>query len=176
MMFAASTPKRSALGRDRQNELLEPSLFRRKMEAASVLPIVPPATRAETRDAGIGGERGRGQALVSSALPARPNARQYLFHLTADARRVSEQEVRSAVVAVTPTEVERVARAVAKLRGRYLAQIVDAGTAKQGAPGRGEVEQLRQARENYEELESGFATLRAAIEAGEIPLEGVRRD
>ncbi len=176
MMFAASTPKKSALGRDRQHELLEPSLFRRKMEAASILPIVPPATKGEVHDDRPRSERVRSQALVSSALPARPNARQYLLHLTADTRRVSEQEVRSAVVAVTPTEVERVARAVAKLRGRYLAQIVDAGTAKQGAPSRGEVEQLRHARESYEELESGFATLRAAIEAGEIPLEGVRRD
>jgi len=145
-------------------EEFEPSLFRRKMEAASGLPVQP----AETGPTKSGG-------AVVSRIPA-PNVRQYLFNLTGETRRLNESEVRNAVVGVTPAEVERVARAVARLRGRYLAQVVDIGAAAQGPLTRGEIEQLRVARQNYEELETGFAALRNAIEAGEIPLEGIRRD
>lgn len=165
MLFTASTAKRqppvvAASGA----EALEPSLFRRKMESASMLPAAPAAAMPPRRN---------GTAV--SRIPA-PSVRQYLFNLAGESRRLSESEVRNAVVGVTPIEVERVARAVARLRGRYLAQVVDIGAAAQGPLTRGEIEQLRAARENYEEMEAGFAALRGAIEAGEIPLEGIRRD
>jgi hypothetical protein len=168
MLFTASANKRSAVAvlDMPEDAAKEPSLFRRKMEAASMVPAVPGMTGNATRN-----DSGRGYVL-----PASPNVRQYLFHLSSDARRLNETELRNAVVGVTPVEVERVARTVAKLRGRYLAQVVDTGAAAQGPLTRGEIEQLRQARENYEEMEAGFAALRAAIESGEIPLEGVRRD
>ncbi len=166
MLFTASAKPAVTVFHNTEMEAAEPSLFRRKMESAGMLAGVP-APRSDA--AGADGGRGK-------LYPANPNVRQYLLHLAADARRLSESEVRNAVVGVTPTEVERVARAVAKLRGRYLAQVVDAGAAAQGPLTRGEIDQLRQARENYEEMEAGFAALRRAIEAGEIPLEGVRRD
>lgn len=161
MLFTASTAKRPLPMPPA--DVAEPSLFRRKMEAASMLPATPAAQSAP-----------RGGAIVSR-IPA-PSVRQYLFNLAGDTRRLSEAEVRNAVVGVTPVEVERVARAVARLRGRYLAQVVDIGAAAQGPLTRGEIEQLRAARENYEEMEAGFAALRGAIEAGEVPLEGIRRD
>jgi hypothetical protein len=162
MLFTASTAKRQApiLATGE----LEPSPFRRKMESASMLPATPAASKPAV-----------GSGAVVSRIPA-PSVRQYLFNLTGDARRLSESEVRNAVVGVTPVEVERVARAVARLRGRYLAQVVDVGAAAQGPLTRGEIEQLRAARENYEEMEAGFTALRGAIESGEIPLEGIRRD
>lgn len=171
MLFTASADKRSAVAvlADPIDRAMEPSLFRRKMETAGMLPAVPQSSNGH-------GNGSRGDAGRGYVLPASPSIRQYLFHLTADARRVNESEVRNAVVGVTPVEIERVARAVAKLRGRYLAQVVDTGATAQGPLTSGEVEQLRQARENYEELEAGFAALRAAIESGEVPLEGVRRD
>lgn len=168
MLFNATAAKTAAVAvfgsPVTPGEPIEPSLFRRKMESAGMLPAVP----AAQSDPAI--------ASRHKVLPANPNVRQYLLHLATDARRHAESEVRNAVVGVTPTEVERVARAVAKLRGRYLAQVVDAGAAAQGPLTRGEIDQLRLARENYEELETGFNALRQAIEAGEIPLEGVRRD
>jgi hypothetical protein len=172
MLFTASADKRSAVAflGDSADRAMEPSLFRRKMESAGMLPAVPQISNGGSKG-GSRGDAGRGYVLPSS-----PSIRQYLFHLTADARRVNETEVRSAVVGVTPVEIERVARAVAKLRGRYLAQVVDTGATAQGPLTSGEIEQLRHARENYEELEAGFAALRAAIESGEVPLEGVRRD
>jgi hypothetical protein len=175
MLFTASADKRSAVAflGDSADRAMEPSLFRRKMESAGMLPAVPQISDGGSK----GGSNGsRGEAGRGYVLPPSPSIRQYLFHLTADARRVNETEVRSAVVGVTPVEIERVARAVAKLRGRYLAQVVDTGATAQGPLTSGEIEQLRHARENYEELEAGFAALRAAIESGEVPLEGVRRD
>ena len=175
MLFTASADKRSAVALmgDPADRAMEPSLFRRKMESAGMLPAVPQISNGGSK----GGSNGsRGDAGRGYVLPSSPSIRQYLFHLTADARRVNETEVRSAVVGVTPVEIERVARAVAKLRGRYLAQVVDTGATAQGPLTSGEIEQLRLARENYEELEAGFAALRAAIESGEVPLEGVRRD
>jgi hypothetical protein len=179
MLFTASADKRSAVALmgDPADRAMEPSLFRRKMESAGMLPAVPQVSNGGGNGGSKGGSNGsRGDAGRGYVLPSSPSIRQYLFHLTADARRVNETEVRSAVVGVTPVEIERVARAVAKLRGRYLAQVVDTGATAQGPLTSGEVEQLRQARENYEELEAGFAALRAAIESGEVPLEGVRRD
>lgn len=162
MLFTASAAKPANLAVfSNGDEAKEPSLFRRKMESAGMLPAVP-AMQSEV---------GR-----AKTIPANPNVRQYLLHLATDSRRLCESEVRNAVVGVTPTEVERVARAVAKLRGRYLAQVVDVGAAAQGPLTRGEIDQLRLARENYEELEAGFAALRRAIEVGEVPLEGVRHD
>ena len=162
MLFSASAAKRAAITVVPQHPEIdpEPSLFRRKMEASNVVPSANGHTAMD-------GARGHA---------AGPNVRQYLFHLTADQRRLTEAEVRGAVVGVSPAEVERVARAVARLRGRYLAQVVDTGAAVQGPLTRGEVDQLRRARESYEEMEAGFAALRSAIEAGEIPLDGVRRD
>jgi hypothetical protein len=165
MLFSASAKPAAAAVIGAGMDHAEPSLFRRKMESAGMLPSGPAQTDA------IRSEAGR-----SKSVPANPNVRQYLLHLASDSRRLSEAEVRNAVVGVTPTEVERVARAVAKLRGRYLAQVVDAGAAAQGPLTRGEIDQLRLARENFEEMEAGFNALRRAIEAGEIPLEGVRRD
>lgn len=161
MRFNASATKKASV-----NGLgaAEPSLFRRKVESAG-LTVVPAANPQPHQESGRG-----------YALPPSPSVRQYLFHLSTDARHITEAEVRNAVVGVTPIEIERVARTLAKLRGRYLAQVVDSGAGAQGPLTRGEVEQLRHAREAYQELETGFAALRAAIESGEIPLEGVRRD
>lgn len=162
MLFNASTAKAANVAVfSNMDDAMEPSLFRRKMESAGMLPAAPAAQTDASR---------------GKPFPASPNVRQYLLHLATDARRLCESEVHNAVVGVTPTEVERVARAVAKLRGRYLAQVVDAGAAAHGPLTRGEVDQLRLARENYEELEAGFTALRRAIEAGEVPLEGVRHD
>jgi hypothetical protein len=163
MLFTAAAAKRKPTAAAGVQEL-EPSLFRRKMEAANMLPAAPAADTPSARS-----------SATVSRIPA-PSVRQYLFNLTGDARRLTESEVRNAVVGVTPLEVERVARAVARLRGRYLAQVVDIGAAAQGPLTRGEIEQLRAARENYEEMEAGFTALRGAIEAGEVPLEGIRRD
>ena len=49
-----------------------------------------------------------------------PSVGQYLYHLTSDIRAFTRAETEHAVQACTPVEVQRVARLLAKLKGRYL--------------------------------------------------------
>lgn len=121
----------------------------------------------------VGGSGGLPRAV--SEDPA-PNVRQFLVSLQSDVRSLTRTETANAVIAVTPTEVERVARTVAKLRGRYLAQVLDLGHPNRPPLTDSEIGQLQRSREWYEEIERGFAALRSAIETGEVPLEGIRRD
>jgi hypothetical protein len=117
------------------------------------------------------------QATAGAGPAAAPNVRQYLYHLNAGIKDMTRVEARGAVVGVTPIEVERIGRAVARLRGRYLAQVVDIGGVNRQQPvSEGEIAQLRRAREWYEEAAAGLEALKAAIEAGEVALDGVRHD
>ncbi|WP_162912909.1 hypothetical protein [Rhodospirillaceae bacterium SYSU D60014] len=130
------------------------------------------------RNAGTTSPRHHGSedSLPTIANSPSPNVRQFLCYVQSDLRALTRTETVNAVIAVTPSEVERVARAVAKMRGRYLAQVLDLGHADRPPLTEADVAQLRRAREWYEEVERGFTALRSAIETGELPLEGVRRD
>jgi hypothetical protein len=103
-----------------------------------------------------------------------PTVRQYLLHLNADTKALTRDEAANAVIKATPAEMQRLAASVAKLRGRYLARVIDLGSAERTTITESEAIQLRRARELYEEVNRGFAELKGAIEGGEIPLEGVR--
>ncbi len=131
------------------------------MESAGMLPAVP-AMQSEVS--------------APKPFPANPNVRQYLLHLATDSRRLCESEVGNAVVGVTPRPKSSGSRAPCQASRPLSRPVVDVGAAAQGPLTRGEIDQLRLARENYEELEAGFAALRRAIEVGEVPLEGVRHD
>jgi len=110
-----------------------------------------------------------------SALERRaPSIGQYLHHLQHDIRSYVKAETLNAVIGTTPAEVQRVARILAKLKGRYLAQLVDLGNGAKGPIGEPEIRDLRRCREMYEEVELGLNMLRAAIEAGDLELDGVR--
>jgi hypothetical protein len=116
------------------------------------------------------------RAIVQqSALDRRtPSIGQYLHHLQHDIRSYVKAETLNAVIGTTPAEVQRVARILAKLKGRYLAQLVDLGNGANGPIGEPEIRDLRRCREMYEEVELGLNTLRAAIEAGDLELDGIR--
>ena len=105
-----------------------------------------------------------------------PNLGQYLYHLQHDLRSYVRAETVNAVIGATPGEIQRVARIVAKLKGRYLATLMDLGNASKGPIGESEVRELRRAREMYEEVELGLNRLRDAIEAGDLELDGVKGD
>lgn len=110
-----------------------------------------------------------------SALDRRtPSIGQYLHHLQHDIRSYVKAETLNAVIGTTPAEVQRVARILAKLKGRYLAQLVDLGNGNNGPIGEPEIRDLRRCREMYEEVEIGLNTLRASIEAGDLELDGIR--
>jgi hypothetical protein len=105
-----------------------------------------------------------------------PSIGQYLYHLQHDLKSYVRAETVNAVIGATPGEIQRVARIAAKLRGRYLATLMDLGNATKGPVGESEVRELRRAREMYEEVELGLTRLRDAIEAGDLELDGVKSD
>jgi hypothetical protein len=105
-----------------------------------------------------------------------PSIGQYLYHLQHDLKSYVRAETINAVIGATPGEIQRVARIVAKLKGRYLATLMDLGNSTKGPIGESEVRELRRAREMYEEVELGLTRLREAIETGDLELDGVRTD
>jgi hypothetical protein len=122
-------------------------------------------------------------AAPASANPKPANARsatrtptvgQYLHHLQHDLKSYVRAETVNAVIGATPGEIQRVARIVAKLKGRYLATLMDLGNATKGPVGEPEVRELRRVREMYEEVELGLTRLREAVETGDLELDGVR--
>jgi hypothetical protein len=129
----------------------------------------PPAAPANTNPAPA--------ASRKAALERRaPNIGQYLYHLQHDLKSYVRAETVNAVIGATPGEIQRVARIVAKLKGRYLATLMDLGNATKGPVGESEVRELRRSREMYEEVELGLTRLREAIEAGDLELDGVKGD
>jgi len=116
-------------------------------------------------------------ASRKAALERRaPNIGQYLYHLQHDLKSYVRAETVNAVIGATPGEIQRVARIVAKLKGRYLATLMDLGNTTKGPVGESEVRELRRSREMYEEVELGLTRLREAIEAGDLELDGVKGD
>jgi hypothetical protein len=112
----------------------------------------------------------------TDALHQAMSARQYLFQLNLESKELTRSEALEAVVGVNADEVRRVARVLARLRGRYLARVIDLGAVERKQLTDGEICELKRAREQYEELEQGFAALKTAIEAGDIQLDGLRAD
>jgi hypothetical protein len=115
-------------------------------------------------------------AASRKAAVGTPSIGQYLYHLQHDLKSYVRAETVNAVIGATPGEIQRVARIVAKLKGRYLATLMDLGNATKGPVGESEVRELRRSREMYEEVELGLIRLREAIEAGDLELDGVKGD
>lgn len=132
---------------------------------------VPPAGFAEVRPARAVASQTRVKAFQNV-----PSVGQYLYHLNSDIRTFTRAETAHAVNSCTPIEVQRVARLLAKLRGRYLAQIVDLASGKRGPIGEMDVADIRRAREMAEEVELGLTALRQAIENGDLALDGVKAE
>src|SRR5688572_3558540 len=109
--------------------------------------------------------------------PARtPSVGQYIYHLQHDLKSYVRAETVNAVIGATPGEIQRVARIVAKLKGRYLATLMDLGNVHKGPIGDSEVRERRRPRAMYEEVELGLTRLREAIETGDLELDGVKAD
>ena len=119
----------------------------------------------------------RASVPQQSAIERRtPSIGQYLHHLQHDIRSYVKAETLNAVIGTTPAEIQRVARILAKLKGRYLAQLIDLGNTNNGPIGEPEIRELRRCREMFEEVEIGLNSLRMAIEAGDLELDGIRGD
>jgi hypothetical protein len=132
-----------------------------------------PAPGKEPRLADLLNGRAKSAPAPQPAAAA-PTVKQFLYQLIGDAKKLARREALNAVIDASPREIERLAWLVARLRGRYLAQIVDLGNNPELFPGELEITELRRARERYEEAERGFAAIKAALGDGEIVLRGVR--
>lgn len=132
------------------------------------------------REKGKPAESGKTAEVHTMPLPANGrhplSARQYLYQLNLETKALTKAETLDVVVGVTSKEVLRIARLVARLRGRYLAQLLELGAAERTTLTDAEIAELRRARERFDEMDRGFADLKAAIESGEIELDGLRAD
>ncbi|MGH6946026.1 MAG: hypothetical protein ACREDZ_01750 [Kiloniellales bacterium] len=106
--------------------------------------------------------------------PAEMTLGQYLRHLDDLMLRETRDAVMQAVVRVPPQEIEALIRKTTKLRGRYLALLLERRLATP-LVGAFEAEELRKARKRYEEFDRGIAALREAISAGIVEVSGLKR-
>lgn len=164
--------KRSEPEKSNDRSRIEVSLGRPDV-AGNVTPLkVPQAGFAELRSPRAAAQP-QGRAKIFENVPS---VGQYLYHLNSDIRAFTRAETAHAVTSCTPIEVQRVARLLAKLKGRYLAQIVDLASGKRGPIGELDVVDIRRAREMAEEVELGLTALRQAIENGDLALDGVKAE
>ncbi len=121
-------------------------------------------------------EAGRSRPPVS-VDPARQavSTPQYLRELDSFQRTQFQTEIANTVMTVTAAEVESTIRLAARLRGRYLAKVLDAGGANKRPFGDLETKELARTREMSEEMQRGIEALRRAIESGELQIPGVRK-
>jgi hypothetical protein len=108
------------------------------------------------------------------AVESAPTVRQFLSQLGAQERKLARKEALNAVIDVAPGEVEKLARLVARLRGRYLAKLIDLGNSTETLPGELEIAEIRRVRERFEELELGLTSVKQALAEGDITLRGLR--
>lgn len=138
---------------------------------ASAAPSGKPAARAAAPKA-------RGKASwLHEGLPqhGRVNAAQYIRELERFAAEESRRAVADAVMDVNPGEIEGVAKLAARIKGRYLAKLLDLGNPSKSTVQDTEVRELTRYRETYEELARGLDMLKAAIEAGDVGVSGMVR-
>lgn len=130
----------------------------------------------------------RDQARASAAKPAqraswlheavpggRVNAAQYVRELDRFAAEENRRAVSDVVMEVNQSEVEGVVRHAARIKGRYLAKLLDVGNKAKSGVMEAEVNELTRYRETYEELARGLDILKSAIEAGDISVSGTVR-
>jgi len=156
-------------------------------------PPIPPRVQATLRAAAHPAATHIGAAPIGAASTApRPEPRpkpaatvdparaavspvQYLRELDGYSRGQSKAEIAKAVLTVTATEIESAIHLSARLRGRYLARVLDAAQAGAKRPfGEAESKELARMREMSEEMQRGVEALKRAIESGDLNVPGLR--
>lgn len=113
---------------------------------------------------------------LHDAVPGgRVNAAQYVRELDRFAAEENRRAVSDVVMEVNQSEVEGVVRHAARIKGRYLAKLLDIGNKSKSGVMEAEVNELTRYRETYEELARGLDILKSAIEAGDISVSGTVR-
>ncbi|MEQ8815204.1 MAG: hypothetical protein RLO51_20545 [Thalassobaculum sp.] len=144
----------------------------RAAQARAAAPSGKPAARPAAS------QKSRGKASwLHDGLPqhGRVNAAQYIRELERFAAEESRRAVADTVMDVNPGEIEGVAKLAARIKGRYLAKLLDLGNPTKGTIQDTEVRELTRYRETYEELARGLDMLKVAIEAGDVGVSGMVR-
>lgn len=185
------SPKRASATEQRLEAGLSDSLPTPKLTAP---PARQPANANASADPGTGTRRSGGSAGGSAGgsdgqlkghiddlgrAPGKKagpvNPRQYIRELDRFHTEQNRFHTRDAVMDVASKEVERVARLAAKIRGRYIAKLLDAGNPEQAGLKEAELLELRRYRESHEELCHGLELLKSAISEGDINISGMIR-
>ncbi|EDP65074.1 hypothetical protein BAL199_21999 [alpha proteobacterium BAL199] len=152
-----------------------------KPEAARAVPA-PTQARAvlssKPAAKNVAAARNRGKASwLHEGLPqhGRVNAAQYIREFERFSAEESRRAVADIVMDVNPNEIEGVAKLAARIKGRYLAKLLDLGNPAKSTVQDTEVRELTRYRETYEELARGLDILKTAIEAGDVGVSGMVR-
>ena len=144
------------------------------------LPVIPPRVqatlRAAARTVGVGAPKAEPKPATVDPSRHAVSPAQYLRELDGFARGEAKSEIAKAVLTVTATEVEAAINLSARLRGRYLARVLDASQIANKRPfGEAETKELAKMREMSDEMQKGIEALKRAIESGELNVPGLRQ-
>ena len=113
--------------------------------------------------------------LGATRKPAAVNPQQYVRELERYHADQNRKQTRGAVMDVASSEVERVTNLAARVRGRYIAKLLDAGGTEKVGLKETELQELRRCRESHEELCHGLEMLKTAIFEGDVLVSGMSR-
>ena len=99
-------------------------------------------------------------------------AQQYVSELDRFLNKQNEHLTKKVVLGVSSVEIERLVKLSAKVRGRYIAKLLDLGGDGHLVLKESELIDLRRTRESHEELLAGLNVLKNAISNGEIIVRG----
>ena len=99
-------------------------------------------------------------------------AQQYVSELDRFLNKQNEHLTKKVVLGVSSVEIERLVKLSAKVRGRYIAKLLDLGGDGHLVLKESELIDLRRTRESHEELLAGLDVLKNAISNGEIIVSG----
>jgi len=145
----------------------------------TVPPTRQPANANASSDRGAREPKARRQAVIEeiAGVPMRKSGRvnpqQYIRELDRYQAEQNRHLTQDAVMDVASHEVECVAKLAAKVRGRYIAKLLDAGNSQQADLKEAELAELRRYRESHEELCHGLDLLKSAIAEGDINVSGM---
>ena len=111
---------------------------------------------------------------IPKSKKAKPaiSAQQYVSELDRFLNKQNEHLAKKVVLGVSSTEVERLVKLSATVKGRYIAKLLDLGSDGHLTLKESELIDLRRTRESHEELIAGLDILKNAISKGEIIVSG----
>tara|TARA_B100000214_G_scaffold109523_1_gene77300 strand:+ start:2000 stop:2782 length:783 start_codon:yes stop_codon:yes gene_type:complete len=115
---------------------------------------------------------GSDQATKERKVKPTITAQQYVSELDRFLNKQNEHLTKKVVLGVSSIEIERLVKLSAKVRGRYIAKLLDLGGDGHLVLKESELIDLRRTRESHEELLAGLDVLKNAISNGEIIVSG----